>query len=60
MVNYNRGAMSQYGLNVADVNNMVNTAFAGQTTGAVYEGERRYDLVVRLAGDQRTLAPPKA
>lgn len=53
VVNYNRGAMSQYGLNVADVNNMVNTAFAGQTTGAVYEGERRYDLVVRLAGDQR-------
>lgn len=53
VVSYNRGAMSQYGLNVADVNNMVNTAFAGQTTGAVYEGERRYDLVVRLAGDQR-------
>jgi cobalt-zinc-cadmium resistance protein CzcA len=44
--------MSQFGLNVNDVNNVVNTAFAGQST-AVYEGEKRFDLVVRLSGDQR-------
>lgn len=53
VVNYDREAMAQYGLNVSDVNNIVNTAFAGQATGAVFEGEKKFDLVVRLAGDQR-------
>lgn len=31
----------------------MNTAFAGESSGMVYEGERRFDLVVRLAGDKR-------
>jgi cobalt-zinc-cadmium resistance protein CzcA len=31
----------------------VNAAFAGQSSGTVYEGERRFDLVVRLSGEQR-------
>lgn len=53
VITYNRGALSQYGLNVSDVNNMVNTAFAGQATGSVFEGEKRFDLVVRLDGNQR-------
>lgn len=53
VITYNRGALSQYGLNVSDVNRIVNTAFAGQATGSVYEGEKKFDLVVRLAGEQR-------
>lgn len=53
VVEYNRDALAQYGMNIADVNKVVNTAFAGQSTGLVYEGEKRFDLVVRLAGDQR-------
>ena len=32
---------------------VVNTAFAGQSSGLVYEDEKRFDLVVRLAGEQR-------
>ncbi len=53
VITYNRDAMSQFGLNVSDVNKLINTAFAGQATGSVYEGEKKFDLVVRLAGEQR-------
>ncbi len=50
---YNRAAMAQYGLNIFDVNDVVNAAFSGQATGNIYEGEKRFELVVRLAGDKR-------
>jgi cobalt-zinc-cadmium resistance protein CzcA len=53
VITYNRDALSQYGMNVSDVNNIVNTAFAGQATGSVFEGEKRFDLVVRLSGEHR-------
>lgn len=53
IITYNREAISQYGLDVNLINNMVNTAFAGQVAGAVYEGEKKFDLVVRLEGEQR-------
>jgi len=53
VINYNRDAMARYGLNVSDINRVVNAAFAGQRAGIVYEGEKRFDMVVRLAGDAR-------
>ena len=53
VITYKREAMSQFGLNVSDVNNIMNTAFAGQATGSVFEGEKKFDLVVRLDGNQR-------
>lgn len=53
IINYNREAMAKYGLNVQDVNDVVNAGFAGQVAGQVYEGEKRFDMVVRLAGDAR-------
>ena len=53
VITYNRAAIAQYGLNVSDINRSVNTAFAGQSAGLVYEGEKRFDLVVRLVGEQR-------
>jgi len=53
VVEYNRSRIAQYGMDIAYVNNILNTAFAGQSTGLVFEGEKRFDLVVRLAGDQR-------
>ena len=53
VITYDRAAMAQYGMNVSDVNNIINTAFAGQVSGSVYEEEKKFDLVVRLAGDQR-------
>lgn len=53
VIRYNRGAIAQYGLNIAGINKVVNAAFAGQSTGMVYEGEQRFDLVVRVSGTQR-------
>ncbi len=51
---YHRDRLAQYGLDVADVNQLIRTAFAGETAGVVFEGERRFDLVVRLDSTHRT------
>lgn len=48
VIHYKREAMALYKLNIAEVNRIVRTAFAGETAGLIYENERRYDLVVRL------------
>ncbi|MES2592890.1 MAG: CusA/CzcA family heavy metal efflux RND transporter [Bacteroidota bacterium] len=53
IIKYKRNQIAQYGLNIQDVNKVVNTALAGQSSGLVYEDEKRFDLVVRLAGEQR-------
>ncbi|HGE5774753.1 TPA: CusA/CzcA family heavy metal efflux RND transporter [Flavobacterium psychrophilum] len=53
VINYNRPAIAQYNLNIEDINRIVNTAFAGQSTGLIYEDEKRFDLVVRLAGEKK-------
>ncbi len=45
----NRNAIARYGLNVEDVNDLVESLVAGKPAGIVYEGERRINLVVRLA-----------
>lgn len=47
-IEYNRAKMAQFGLNIADLNRIIRTGFAGETAGTVYEEERRFDLVVRL------------
>jgi len=53
IIGYNRNVIAQYKLNITDINKVVNTAFAGQSSGMVYEGEKHFDLVVRLAGKKR-------
>ncbi|MES2132472.1 MAG: CusA/CzcA family heavy metal efflux RND transporter [Bacteroidota bacterium] len=53
IIKYKRNLIAQYGLTIQDINKVVNTAFAGQSSGLVYEDEKRFDLVVRLAGEQR-------
>lgn len=53
LIEYDRAAIAQFGSNISEINKVVNTALAGQSTGMVYEGERRFDLVVRLHGEQR-------
>jgi cobalt-zinc-cadmium resistance protein CzcA len=47
-IDIDRRAISRYGLNVADVHTVVEAAFGGVTAGEVFEGDRRFDLVVRL------------
>lgn len=53
VVSIDRNRIAQYGLDVATVNQAINTAFAGQSAGLVYEGEKRFDLVVRLDRQSR-------
>ncbi|RRB07490.1 CusA/CzcA family heavy metal efflux RND transporter [Larkinella rosea] len=53
LIRLDRAQIAKFGLNVADVNRVINTAFAGQSAGVVFEGEKRFDLVVRLAADKR-------
>lgn len=43
-----RAAIARYGLNVEDVNDLVESIVAGKDAGQVYEGEQRFNLVVRL------------
>ncbi len=47
-VHYNHDRMAEYGVSVDEVNKVLQTAFAGAVAGSVYEGERRFDLVLRL------------
>ena len=53
IITYKRNQIAQYGLNIQDINRVVNTAFAGQSSGLVYEDEKRFEMVVRLAGENR-------
>ncbi len=43
-----RDALAVYGVNVADVQEVVSTALAGRTAGQIIEGDRRFDVVVRM------------
>lgn len=51
---YDRAELAQYGLNINEVNKTIETAFAGGKAGVIFEGERRFDLVVRLDSTERT------
>ncbi|MBN9293958.1 MAG: CusA/CzcA family heavy metal efflux RND transporter [Flavobacteriia bacterium] len=53
IVNYKRSEMARYGVSIENVNQTINAAFAGGIAGIVYEGEKRFDLVVRLKEDSR-------
>lgn len=52
-VEYDRRKIAKYGLNVADLNRLVQTGFAGATAGTVFEGEKQFDLVVRFDKEHR-------
>lgn len=53
LVAYNRQRLAQYGVSVANLNRILKAAFAGETAGTVFEGEKRFDLVVRLDSTYR-------
>ena len=53
IIDYNRPLIAQYQLSIADINKVVNTAFAGQSSGQIFEEEKRFDLVVRLENNER-------
>ncbi len=47
-IEVDRDAIARHGLNVADVQDVVATAIGGREAGLVFQGDRRFDLVVRL------------
>ena len=53
-VSYNRDKLAQYGMDVERLNQYISTAFAGGMAGEVFEGEKRFSLVLRLSDANRT------
>ena len=47
-IQMDRAKMARYGLNVADVQNVVTISVGGITAGTIYDGDRRFSLQVRL------------
>ncbi|WP_282348432.1 CusA/CzcA family heavy metal efflux RND transporter [Pseudomonas sp. PS01301] len=53
-INIDRDKAARYGLNVGDVQDAIATAVGGRQAGTLYEGDRRFDMVVRLSEKLRT------
>lgn len=53
-IHLNREAMARLGLNVADVQEVIEVAIGGKSAGQVYDGDRRFDILVRLPERLRT------
>jgi len=52
-VKYRRDKLARYGMNARDLNQIVSAGFGGAEAGSVFEGEKRFDLVLRLQQDSR-------
>ncbi|MDL2353955.1 MAG: CusA/CzcA family heavy metal efflux RND transporter [Pseudomonadota bacterium] len=50
---FERAAIARYGLTVREVADTVSTALAGRSAGQIFEGDRRFDIVVRLPSELR-------
>lgn len=53
VIDYDWAEMAKYGIYVSDINKTVNAAFAGAVAGSIYEGEKRFDMVVRVEDSGR-------
>ncbi|MGF7078123.1 CusA/CzcA family heavy metal efflux RND transporter [Mucilaginibacter sp. UYCu711] len=54
VVHYNRAALAQYNVSISQVNHIVNATFAGEKAGNMYEGERQFDVMLRIADTARS------
>ena len=52
-IEVNRGRAARYGLNVADVDDVIETALGGKVGTEIWEGDRRYGVAVRLRDEDR-------
>ncbi len=52
-IKYQRAKIARYGLNINDLNKVISMGFAGANLGSVFEGEKRFDLTLRLDSDSR-------
>lgn len=53
IVSYQRESLSKYNISIEEVNRAINISFAGQAAGLIFEGEKRFDLVVKLDSTNR-------
>jgi heavy metal efflux system protein len=54
VIDIDRSAIARYGLNASDVNDTIEMAIAGKSATEVYEGERRFQAIVRLPANDRS------
>ncbi len=54
VVQYKRDRLAKFGVSIRDVNTTINAAFAGRCAGQLFEGEKRFDIVVRLEQSSRS------
>lgn len=54
VIDIDRSAIARYGLNASDVNDTIEMAIAGKSATEVYEGERRFQAIVRLPASDRS------
>jgi len=54
VVQYDRAKIARYGLNIAYLNDIITLGFAGKATGNVFEGEKRFDIVLRFDSASRS------
>jgi cobalt-zinc-cadmium resistance protein CzcA len=52
-IQINRREAARYGINVADIQNMIEAAIGGKDVGSVYDHDKRYDIVVRYVPENR-------
>ena len=52
-VKYNHERMASYGVSVDEINQVLETTFAGAVSGALYEGDKKFDIVLRMDPSQR-------
>jgi cobalt-zinc-cadmium resistance protein CzcA len=55
VLDIDRGAAARYGINVGDIQDLIETAMAGKATSELWEGEKHFSVVVRLKPGQREL-----
>jgi len=52
-ISIDRARIARYGVSIADVNSVIQTALAGSAVNAFYEGDRRFDVTLRIADNYR-------
>lgn len=53
-ININREAAARFGINVVDIQNMIEAAIGGKAISTLYDGTKRYDIVVRFLPEYRS------
>ncbi len=56
LISINRQAIARYGINISDVQEVIHAAVGGETAGEIFEGNRRFDILVRFAPEYRNTA----